>query len=63
MEALPARLTWRKSSYSSPNGSDCVELADAHPAVAVRDSKNPETAHLSFSRRQFTRFAQSIKHS
>lgn len=29
---------WRKSSYSSGNNGDCVEL---HPAGAVRDSKNP----------------------
>jgi hypothetical protein len=30
---------WRKSSYSQPNGGECVELA---PTLdAVRDSKNP----------------------
>jgi hypothetical protein len=30
---------WRKSSYSQPNGGECVELAAA--LDAVRDSKNP----------------------
>ncbi|AWL40776.1 MULTISPECIES: DUF397 domain-containing protein [Streptomyces] len=32
-------LTWFKSSYSSSQGGDCVEVA-AHPtAVHIRDSK------------------------
>ncbi|KAB2368173.1 DUF397 domain-containing protein [Actinomadura montaniterrae] len=34
-------LTWRKSSRSGENGGNCVELADAAGAVAVRDSKDP----------------------
>ena len=35
-------LTWRKSSYSSGQGGNCVEVA-ALPdgGIAVRDSKNP----------------------
>ncbi|MBO2466160.1 DUF397 domain-containing protein [Actinomadura violacea] len=32
---------WRKSSYTGSNGGNCVELADAAGAVAVRDSKDP----------------------
>ncbi|MFJ9620313.1 DUF397 domain-containing protein [Streptomyces sp. NPDC101181] len=37
--SLPAALDWFKSSYSSDQGGDCVEIA-AHPAaVHVRDSK------------------------
>lgn len=32
---------WRKSSYSSDTGGDCVEVADLTAHVAVRDSKNP----------------------
>lgn len=34
-------MQWRKSSYSSGNGEDCVEVAGASGAVAVRDSKDP----------------------
>ncbi|WP_405795428.1 DUF397 domain-containing protein [Streptomyces sp. NBC_01506] len=30
---------WRKSSYSGPSGGDCLEVADGHPVVPVRDSK------------------------
>ncbi|MEU8123241.1 DUF397 domain-containing protein [Spirillospora sp. NPDC049024] len=33
---------WRKSSYTGSNGGNCVELADADGAVAVRDSKDPD---------------------
>jgi hypothetical protein len=33
---------WRKSSYSSGAGGNCVEVATNLPGlVAVRDSKNP----------------------
>jgi hypothetical protein len=34
---------WRKSSYSSGTGGQCVEVARNLPGVvAVRDSKDPE---------------------
>ncbi|WP_406409838.1 DUF397 domain-containing protein [Streptomyces halstedii] len=33
-------LKWRKSSYSSNDGPDCVEVAATVAAVHVRDSKN-----------------------
>ncbi|AWL40079.1 MULTISPECIES: DUF397 domain-containing protein [Streptomyces] len=33
-------LLWRKSSYSSNDGPDCVEVAATVAAVHVRDSKN-----------------------
>jgi Domain of unknown function (DUF397) len=36
---------WRKSSYSSGNGGQCVEVATNLPGVvAVQDSKNPGPA-------------------
>ncbi|GAA4240369.1 DUF397 domain-containing protein [Actinomadura meridiana] len=34
--------SWRKSSYTTSNGGNCVELADAAGVVAVRDSKDPD---------------------
>ncbi|WP_410811848.1 DUF397 domain-containing protein [Micromonospora sp. 067-2] len=41
---------WRKSTRSSSNGGDCVEVADNLPGiVAVRDSKDPTGPALTFS--------------
>ncbi|WP_030378414.1 MULTISPECIES: DUF397 domain-containing protein [unclassified Streptomyces] len=35
-----SELGWFKSSYSSAQGDDCVEIAVAEEAVHVRDSKD-----------------------
>lgn len=41
---------WRKSTRSSSNGGDCVEVADNLPGVvAVRDSKDPSGPALTFA--------------
>ncbi|MFI9642661.1 DUF397 domain-containing protein [Micromonospora sp. NPDC051925] len=48
MELKDAR--WRKSTRSSGNGGNCVEVADNLPeVVAVRDSKNPHGPALTFT--------------
>ncbi|MER7348340.1 DUF397 domain-containing protein [Streptomyces aurantiacus] len=39
-------LTWFKSSYSSGDGDDCVEVAPCPAAIHVRDSKNPKGPQL-----------------
>jgi hypothetical protein len=54
--------TWRKSSHSGTGGSqsDCVELAEAQPGV-IRDSKNPDTAALHFTRDDLAVFFSKIK--
>ncbi|MFI1378589.1 DUF397 domain-containing protein [Embleya sp. NPDC020886] len=44
---LPER--WRKSTYSSNNGGNCVEVADGFAAVPVRDSKAPALGHLTIA--------------
>ncbi|MEU9870374.1 DUF397 domain-containing protein [Actinomadura sp. NPDC048021] len=41
---------WRKSSYSASNGGNCIELAGAGDAVAVRDSKDPDGPVLLLTR-------------
>jgi len=41
-------LTWVKSSYSTADGPDCVEVAAAVSAVHVRDSKNVPGPELGF---------------
>ncbi|MEU8798032.1 DUF397 domain-containing protein [Spirillospora sp. NPDC048819] len=37
---------WRKSSRSGTTGGECVEVAALDPAVAVRDSKDPDGPEL-----------------
>ena len=41
---------WRKATHSGGNGGNCVEVAARPDAlVAVRDSKDPDGATLTFS--------------
>jgi len=39
-------LAWFKSTYSSGEGGDCVEVAVCSHTVRVRDSKNTERPGL-----------------
>jgi hypothetical protein len=53
---------WRKSSYSSANGGNCVEVAGNLPGlVAVRDSKHPGGPVLVCTPAAWRSFAASIK--
>lgn len=55
-------LNWRKSSFSGgAEGNTCVEIADLHTRIAVRDSKEPARGTLSFRTDIFTRFISSLK--
>ncbi|MFG2357785.1 DUF397 domain-containing protein [Streptomyces sp. NPDC048521] len=48
---------WRKSSYSSDQGGECVEVAETPTAtIAIRDSKNPEGPILTVDPAAFTTF-------
>jgi hypothetical protein len=60
--AIPdlSRARWRRSSYSGTNGN-CVEAAIAGPAVAVRDSKDPEGPRLVFDASAWRAFAATLK--
>ncbi|MEV4489175.1 DUF397 domain-containing protein [Micromonospora coxensis] len=53
---------WRKSTRSSGNGGDCVEVADNLPGVVgVRDSKDRQGPVLTFTPANwaaFVRFAR-----
>ncbi|MFJ7585965.1 DUF397 domain-containing protein [Streptomyces sp. NPDC097617] len=44
-ESLSA-LTWVKSTYSTNDGPNCIEVAKTPGAVLVRDSKRPDDARL-----------------
>jgi hypothetical protein len=42
-------MVWRKSSRSSGDGNNCVEVAALPYGVAVRDSKNPDSGYLTLA--------------
>ena len=55
---------WRKSSYSSDQGGNCVEVAElAGDGRAVRDSKDPDGAVLSISSSQWASFVHGLRDS
>ncbi|WP_019073745.1 DUF397 domain-containing protein [Streptomyces hokutonensis] len=55
-------VTWRKSSYSNPDGGNCIEIAPNLPAlVPVRDSKNPAHGTLLFGVDAWAEFVSSVK--
>jgi hypothetical protein len=56
-----ALTTWRKSTYSGGNGSNCVEVGGSGPAVTVRDTKDRGGAALAFGPDAWRRFAATIK--
>lgn len=52
---------WRKSSYSGEgDGNDCVEIATSPTRTAVRDSKAPARATLTFPARAFAEFLAAL---
>ncbi|MDA0635454.1 DUF397 domain-containing protein [Nonomuraea sp. MCN248] len=53
---------WQKSSYSSGNGGQCVEVAMNLPEmIAVRDSKNPDGPKLLFTCDEWKVFIGGVK--
>ncbi|MFK4147992.1 DUF397 domain-containing protein [Streptomyces sp. NPDC004065] len=54
--------TWRKSSYSGGGeGNACVEIAHRPARTAVRDSKAPAGATLTFPPGAFGAFLEALK--
>ncbi len=54
---------WRKSSYSEPNGGQCVEVAQGgiDAIIRVRDSKDPTGPMLAVSVGAWREFTASLK--
>lgn len=52
---------WRTSSHSDQHGGECVEVAALAPAVAVRDSKDPDGPRLAFGSAVWRTFAARVK--
>jgi hypothetical protein len=54
---------WRKSSYSTSNGGNCVEVAGQARRVLVRDTKDRTGPMLRFTPDAWRRFASEVKRS
>nr|MDT0657495.1 DUF397 domain-containing protein [Micromonospora sp. DSM 115978] len=53
---------WRKSTRSSSNGGECVEVADNLPGrILVRDSKDRGGATLTFEPAAWVAFVAPLK--
>ncbi|WP_083734673.1 DUF397 domain-containing protein [Actinomadura sp. CNU-125] len=57
----PPAATWRRSSRSTGNGNNCVELADLGEGVGVRDSKAPHAGALLLPREAWREIAERVK--
>ncbi|MGH3815250.1 MAG: DUF397 domain-containing protein [Pseudonocardiaceae bacterium] len=56
------RSTWRKSSYSSDQGGNCLEVAGLDDdGRAVRDSKDPAGTVLVFTAAQWVAFTAGVR--
>ncbi|MFE6907134.1 DUF397 domain-containing protein [Streptomyces erythrochromogenes] len=55
-------VIWRKSSYSSGDGGNCVEVADGLSGVVpVRDSKRPDGGVVVVSAAAWGPFVAALK--
>ncbi|MFB4316340.1 DUF397 domain-containing protein [Actinomadura sp. 21ATH] len=52
---------WRKSSKSTAQGNECVEIADMSGFIAIRDSKHSTGLRVTMRRSSFTLLAQQIR--
>ncbi|PPK67834.1 uncharacterized protein DUF397 [Actinokineospora auranticolor] len=55
-----ASIPFRKSSRSSTNGGECVEVGKLPGVVAVRDSKNPEAGLVEVPAIAWARFVGGL---
>ncbi|WP_198679568.1 DUF397 domain-containing protein [Thermomonospora amylolytica] len=62
LTTMPAHTPWRKSSHSSGEQSMCVEAAKLSAVIAVRDSKDPNGPHLTFTPEDWRTLTERIKH-
>jgi Domain of unknown function (DUF397) len=54
-------LKWRKASYSSNGGAECVELATGTHGLVVRDTQDHTGPVLTFSADAWCRFTGQLK--
>ncbi|MEV4002389.1 DUF397 domain-containing protein [Actinomadura sp. NPDC049753] len=54
-------IEWRKASRSNASGNECVEVAALAEGRGIRDSKAPDTGHLTLSPTSFTQLIIRVK--
>jgi hypothetical protein len=60
-ESVPP-IRWRKSSHSTSEGGQCVEVADLGVGrQGIRDSKNPDAPFLDLAETEFASLLQLAK--
>jgi hypothetical protein len=53
---------WRKSSYSSGGGGQCVETASGNGMIMVRDTTNRDGGTLAFTAEAWQEFTASLRY-
>ena len=53
---MTSELAWFKSSYSSGEGGQCIEVANTPATIHVRDSKDQTGPTLTFTRAAWAAF-------
>ena len=53
-------VIWRKSTYSSDQGGNCVEVRHAPEYVGVRDTKNRPQGHLAVTPETWRVFVRAV---
>ena len=62
MSDIPDNLTWRKSTFSSGSGGNCVEVAKLPDGgAAVRHSKRPEGLTITYTAAEWAAFLAGAK--
>ena len=54
-------MTWRKASYSSNGGANCVEVGQGTAGVAVRDTTDRDSVTLSIAAGAWQAFTDALK--
>ena len=56
-----SKLRWHKSSYSSGNGGNCIEVAETPTTVLVRDTQHRNLGYLVFPLTEWTLFLRNLE--